>query len=160
MKTPKMGRPPTPADKAKSVLIGAKFSPKETEQIETAIEKNGEDKSKWLRKAALDAAHFWVNGEGWTIEDLHAKTVEFELVLPTGEALRGTGKFDVWKNGEGMLKIRIRSYDRKSTEYTKHELCIYIPQEGVKFIKRQPVGSTCDFSMFEPRFQKYVRGLE
>jgi hypothetical protein len=156
---PKMGRPPTPVEKAKTVLLGAKYDPREAKAITEAIAQSGLDKSKWLREAAIDAAHFWVNGEGWTIEDLHGKTVEFELVLPSGEALRGTGKFDVWQNGEGLLKIRIVTFDRKSTEYTKHELRIYIPQEGVRLIKRQPSGSTCDFSVFEPRFQKYVRGL-
>lgn len=154
----KMGRPPTPPEKAKSILIGAKFSPKENEQIESAISKGEKDKSKWLREAAIDAAHFWVNGEGWKLDDLHDKSVEFELVLPTEGPIRGTGKFDVWQNGEGLLKIRIRTLDRKSTEYTRHELCIYVPQAGVSLIKRQPAGATCDFSIFEPLFQKYVRG--
>ena len=72
--------------------------------------------------------------------------------------IRGTGTFDVWKNGEGLLKIRIVTYNRESTQYTKHELRIYVPQEGVKLIKRQPSGSPCGFSVFDPQFQRYVRG--
>ena len=154
----KMGRPKTPADQAKTVLLGAKYNPNEAKQIEDASEREKKDKSKWIREATIDAAHFWVNGDGWTLEDLHGKTVEFELVLPLEGAIRGTGTFDVWQNGGGLLKIRIITFDRKSTQYTKHELRIYVPQEGVKLIKRQPPGSTCEFSVFEPLFQKYVRG--
>ncbi len=162
MKT-KMGRPKTPTEQAKTVLLGAKYNPGEAGFIESASERDKKDKSKWIREATIDAAHFWVKGEGWTIDDLHGKTVEFELVLPphlpVSGPIRGTGTFDVWQNGEGLLKIRIRTFDRSSTEYTKHELCIYVPAEGVKLIKRQPPGSTCDFSLFEPLFQKFVRGL-
>jgi hypothetical protein len=160
----KPGRPNVPEDRAKSVLLGARFSPGEIKKVESAIAgAPGQDKSKWLRSAALEAAHYWVDGEGWKIADLHDKTVEFELFMPPDGPvegpIRGTGKFDVWQNGEGKLKIRIITHDRKSTEYVRHELCLYVPQEGVKLIKRQAAGTVCDFALFDPLFQKYVRGV-
>jgi hypothetical protein len=160
---PKTGRPKVPKNKAKEVLLGARFSEGEIKKIENAVAgEPTQNKSKWLRTAALEAAHYWVNGEGWTIDELHGKTVEFELFMPPDGPIegpiRGTGKFDVWQNGEGKLKIRIITHDRKSTEYEKHVLRLWVPQEGVRLIKRQPAGATCDFSIFDPLFQKYVQG--
>ena len=159
----KTGRPSVPDSKANSILLGARFSPGEIKKVESAVSASPErDKSKWLRTAALEAAHYWVDGQGWTAADLHGKTVEFELFMPPDGPLegpiRGTGTFDVWQNGEGQLKIRIITLDRKSTQYERHELRVYVPQAGVKLIKRQPAGATCEFSIFDPLFQKYVQG--
>jgi hypothetical protein len=160
----KIGRPNVPKDKAKEVLLGARFSQGEIRKIESAVaDAPKANKSKWLRTAALEAAHYWVDGEGWAIKDLHDKTVEFELFMPPEGPIegpiRGTGKFDVWQNGEGKLKIRIITFERTSTQYQRDMLRLYVPQEGVKLIKRQPAGATCEFSLFDPLFQKYVRGV-
>ena len=153
-----------PAAQAKTVLLGALFSPPEAKKVETVVAKSTEkDKSKWLRSAVLDAAEFWVDGEGWTIADLHGKTVEFAIVMPPGGAvegpIKGTGNFDVWQNGDGKLKIRIISWDKKSTQHTLHELRIYLPQQAVKLIKRQATGAPCDFLLVDPLFQKCVQAM-
>jgi hypothetical protein len=158
MKT-KMGRPKTPADKAKTVLLGAKYDPREAKAITEAIAQSGLDKSKWLREASLEATKEWVKSDKWSAEDLHGKTVEFEVVTILDGPIRGPGKFDVLQRGDGLMKIRMVSYDRASTQYTKNEIRVYIPQRGVEYIKRQPPGSTCEFSVFDPLFQKCVRGL-
>jgi hypothetical protein len=155
---PKIGRPKTSPEKAKSVLVGAKFSPQELKQIEAAVEQSGEDKSKWLRKAAIEATKEWIKLDQWSPKELHGKTVEFEVVLILEGPIRGTGTFDVLQRGDGLVKIRIVSYDRSSTEYTRNEIRVYVPQHGVACIKRQPKGATCDFSLFDPLFQKCVRG--
>ena len=157
MKT-KMGRPTLPKGKAKGAQVGVRFNAKEIKQVEKTAAEEQQDKAKWLRKVALEATQEWIKCNEWSVEDLHGKTVEFELFTILEGAIKGTGKFDIWKSGEGLVKIRIVTFDRKSTQYVRHELCIYVPQRGVQFIKRQPAGSKCDFSVIDPAVQKYVRG--
>lgn len=153
-----MGRPTTPAHKAKTVLLGAKYDPREAKAINEAISQSGLDKSKWLREASIEKTKEWVKCDKWSAKDLQDKTVEFEVITILEGNIRGTGKFDVIERGDGLMKIRMVSFDRASTEYTKHEIRVYIDQRGVEFIKKQPSGSTCEFSVFDPLFQKYVRG--
>lgn len=155
---PKMGRPKTPEEKAKTILIGAKFDPREAKAINEAIAQSGKDKSKWLREASLEATKEWVKCDKWSAEDLHGKTVEFEVVTILEGPIRGTGIFNVLQRGDGLMKIRIISNSRDTTQYRRSEISVYIPQRGIEFIKRQPPGSICEFSVFDPLFQKSVRG--
>ncbi len=53
---PKMGRPKLPKGETKGVLIGARFSPDEAKQVELAVEKLQQNKSKWVRNTLLIAA--------------------------------------------------------------------------------------------------------
>jgi hypothetical protein len=154
----KMGRPKLPQGESKHVQIGVRFKPREDAQLEKSADQEKLDKVAWLRQAAIEATKEWIKCEEWTMEDLHDKTVEFEVVLILEGPVKGTGTFDMWQRGDGLFKIRIISYDRKSTAYEKHELCIYVPQRGVKWIKRLPPGSRCDFSVIDPAFQRCVRG--
>jgi hypothetical protein len=155
---PKMGRPKTPKDKSKTILLGAKYDPREAKAITEAIAQSGIDKSKWLRRASIEATKEWVKNDKWPADELHGNTVEFEVVTILEGPIRGTGKFDVLQRGDGLMQIKIVSFDRSSTQYTRNEIRVHIPQSGIEYIKRQPPGSTCEFSVFDPLFQKCVRG--
>ena len=156
--TAKMGRPKLPEGESKDVQIGVRFKPKENEQLEKSAEEDKKDKVTWLRQAAIEATKEWVKCDEWSLEDLHGKTVKFAVVLILEGPVKGTGIFDVWQRGDGLFKIRIISFDRASTTYEKHELRIYLPQKGVKLIKRLAPGSECDFSVIDPAFQRYASG--
>lgn len=51
-----MGRPKLPKDRAKAVLIGARFSPPEANQVDQAVKLAGQGRSEWVRKTLLFAA--------------------------------------------------------------------------------------------------------
>lgn len=158
----KVGRPKIPEERAKRILLGAQYSPPEAKRIDTAVAASPEkDRSKWLRSATLEAAHYWVDGEGWTVADLHGKTVDFEVFMPPDGPvegpIKGRGKFDVWQNGEGKLKIRIVTHEKELTPFRQDIVRIWLPQEAVKLIKKQPDGAPSDFSISDPLFQKCVR---
>lgn len=53
---PKMGRPKLAKGEAKGVLIGARFSPDEAQQVVVAAKRANQDKSKWVRETLLSAA--------------------------------------------------------------------------------------------------------
>jgi hypothetical protein len=153
----KMGRPPLPQRKAKGIQVGLRVSPPVNRIIQQAAEKAEETKVEWLRNAAVEVAQFWVDGEGWTAADLDGKTVEFELAMPKGGILeglvKGKGKFEAWQNGIGKMKIRILVREGMNASGQYSVLRIYLPQEGVKLIKRQPTGSACEFSVLDPNYQ-------
>jgi hypothetical protein len=154
----KMGRPPLPEGRSKDIQVGARFNPAEGGAVEAKAIEHKVTKSEFVRRAAVEATKEWIQLDPWSLEDLHGKRVEFELVLDIEGPIKGTGRFDVWKNGEGLCKIVVRTYDDKSTDFETHELRIYVPQKGVEFIKKLPPGSACDFSVKDPLFEKYVQG--
>ena len=53
---PIMGRPRLPAEAKKRVVIGARFTPNESETIHGAIHRSGKSKPEWVRNALLSAA--------------------------------------------------------------------------------------------------------
>jgi hypothetical protein len=53
----KMGRPKLPDGTTKGVLIGARFSPNESEKVHQAIIKSGQNKSYWIRNILLSASN-------------------------------------------------------------------------------------------------------
>ncbi len=154
--TIKRGRPPLLGGKAKDEQIAVRFQPRASEVIGAKAALDNENKAGWIRRAAIEATHDWVHCNKWTVTDLHGKTVKFKLVLKIEGPIEGGGKFDVWQNGEGLFKIRIISYHKSSTFYKIDELRTYVPQEGVDLIKKLPAGASHDFSVVDPRFEKYV----
>ena len=52
----KMGRPALPKGETKDTLIGARFTPDETQAVNAAVKRSGQVKSAWIRKALLSAA--------------------------------------------------------------------------------------------------------
>jgi hypothetical protein len=108
----------------------------------------------------VEVAQFWVDGEGWTAADLDGKTVEFELAMPKGGVVeglvKGSGKFEAWQNGQGKMKIRIVVFEGINAAGEYSFLRLYVPQDGVRLIKRQPSGSAYEYSVFDPLFQKYT----
>jgi hypothetical protein len=52
----KMGRPTLPKGETKDTLIGARFTPDETRDVNAAVKRSGQVKSDWIRKALLSAA--------------------------------------------------------------------------------------------------------
>jgi len=55
MKT-KMGRPKLPKGEVKNILLGAKFAPHESREINAAVIRVNLGKSEWIRKTLLTAA--------------------------------------------------------------------------------------------------------
>jgi len=53
----KLGRPTLPKNTAKGVLIGARFSPGESERVHDAIKAAKQQKSEWIRITLLTAAN-------------------------------------------------------------------------------------------------------
>lgn len=53
----KIGRPTLPKNTAKGVLIGARFSPGESEDVHEAVKRAKVTKSAWIRSALLTAAY-------------------------------------------------------------------------------------------------------
>jgi len=52
-----MGRPKNPKGISKGVLIGTRFSPKESDDLHEAIKASRKDKSQWIRATLLNAAN-------------------------------------------------------------------------------------------------------
>jgi len=52
----KLGRPKLAKDKAKGVLVAARFSPEEVKAVERAIARARKNKSEWVRATLLRAA--------------------------------------------------------------------------------------------------------
>jgi len=50
----KVGRPPVPKRKSKTVLRGAMFAPEDVKSIDRVISESGQDKSKWFRAAVRE----------------------------------------------------------------------------------------------------------
>jgi hypothetical protein len=103
----RMGRPTIPKNEAKSQFCGAFFTPDELKFIERARQQTGLDKSKWLRRAAIDAAQpvVWVRTR-WKQIDLDGKPIEFRLSGPDYFAA-GIGTLVVRKNARGELSIQL-----------------------------------------------------
>jgi hypothetical protein len=100
----KLGRPTTPAGKAKTVLLAALFDRNEAAKINAQIVESGLDKSKWLRKVALNAARpVWILCEKWGAADLDRKTVEFKFTVEgTRDYVSGLGRFFVIPHRDGF----------------------------------------------------------
>ena len=52
----RVGRPKVGIKAAKAVFISARFSQAEAAKIDSAAEKSGQSRSKWIRNALLSAA--------------------------------------------------------------------------------------------------------
>jgi hypothetical protein len=52
----KVGRPKVPKSKSKTVLRGALFASTEVKSVDLAIDKSGQDKSKWIREKLIEAS--------------------------------------------------------------------------------------------------------
>lgn len=136
-----MGRPPTPKSKAKTILIGALVAPEEYKAIGKAIKESGQDKSKWLRKAAMDAARpVWIICDKWGAGDLSDKTVEFDFSSKDGKMLaRGWGYFFILPHRDGAkLAIEIHSPPPWGQR-------IFLSQSMANQIERHPSSSVADF---------------
>ncbi len=153
----KMGRPKLPKGESKDVQIGVRFKAREIDMVEKCASQEQTDKVRWLRQKSLEATQEWINCKPWLVENLHGKSVAFKLVTILEGPIVGKGKFDAWKRGDGLVKIRIITHPEESTTYASEELRVYIPQRGVQFIKKLPPGSATDFSVIDPAFDKYVR---
>jgi len=104
----KMGRPPLPKGKARSVQVGVRFTPEDDKAIEKALTKSGQTKADLVRDAAVAEARKpppWVRSK-WTYEDLNGKKVQFKLNSPRFQA-KGVGEFLVRRNPRGELAIEI-----------------------------------------------------
>ena len=140
----KLGRPKTPASRAKTVLMGALYDPQEARTINAQIREWGLDKSKWLRKVTLDAARpVWIICDRWGESDLQGKTVEFKIsVRGTRDYASGWGKFFVIKYRDGVkLAIQIHMLPP-----LYHRL--YLNQEAADCIERHPDSAVADFNCF------------
>jgi hypothetical protein len=52
----KRGRPKLAKNKAKGVLVAARFSPEEVKTVERAVARSRKNKSEWVRATLLTAA--------------------------------------------------------------------------------------------------------
>lgn len=53
----KLGRPKQPKGQFKGVLIGARFTPSEAQEVHQAIKESKKEKSQWIRNVMLSAAN-------------------------------------------------------------------------------------------------------
>jgi hypothetical protein len=86
----KVGRPSVPASKAKSVLLGARFSPSEAKKVESDAAKSDLDTSKWIRGKLLDLL------EQVSPDDLHKLWFRSRILTQDGQEL-----------SKGVIKLRV-----------------------------------------------------
>ena len=53
---PKIGRPKVAKHKLRGIIVNARLSPEESEEIQAAIKASPDNQSDWIRKALLSAA--------------------------------------------------------------------------------------------------------
>lgn len=140
----KLGRPRTPASKAKTVLLGALFDPQEAEVINAQIRESGLDKSKWLRKATLNAARpVWIICEKWGADDLRGKSVEFEFKCKRLVLAYGLGRFFVMDHRDGV-RLAIEIHGSPPIE----ALRFFLNKPQADAIARHADSKVSDFSCF------------
>jgi hypothetical protein len=147
----KMGRPTLPKGLSKDFQVGVRFNASDDKKIQKAIETSGAQKTKaqWIRDAARLLAEEWAKPDKWTARALHGKSVEFQLLIEPEGLVHGKGTFEAWERGDGMLKVRIKSLDRrKTTPFEKHEVEIHIPPDEVNLIEKAGAKSDCDFVFY------------
>ncbi|HZM05054.1 MAG TPA: hypothetical protein VFC44_18795 [Candidatus Saccharimonadales bacterium] len=88
--TNKVGRPTVPKSKAKTVLLGARFSPSEAKKVELDAANVEQDKSKWIRGRLLDLMN------EVSPADLHRLWFRARILTKDGQEL-----------SKGAIKLRI-----------------------------------------------------
>jgi len=106
----KIGRPPLPKGRAKSVQTGLRLSGEEDAIISRIAADAARKKVDWIRETILTAARpLWIVCEKWGKSDLHGKTVEFKLTAHEGRITAyGLGVFFVVPHRDGVrLAIQV-----------------------------------------------------
>jgi hypothetical protein len=132
------GRPEVPENKAKTIMRGAMFGPDEVKAVDKAIEQSGQDKSKWIRDAALEKAQRKIWGRSkFSKEELHDQLIDFELTSANG-VIGGTGRIGARQNPKGEIAVDIfidRQLD-KDGKWVGYR--IWIEGAGVSRIELNP----------------------
>jgi hypothetical protein len=145
----KMGRPKLPKNRARGVLVGARFSSPEAKTISRAAIKSDQGKSEWIRRTLLWAAQREdVKSDKWSAKDLDGQTVDFKMVELPNAFVRGTGKFLALQRGDGSMDLRIITRNRLEADPLAFN-DIPVSQRGVDLLERSPAGSECAFSLID-----------
>lgn len=113
----KVGRPKVSKQTAKAVLIGARFSGKESEEIERQAKETGQSKSTLLRSRALASRDVW--SSRWKAIDLDRETVEFWLLLDGSQYLHAHGQFLAKQRGDGSMSLSIEFHPKPNRTPSK-----------------------------------------
>jgi hypothetical protein len=145
----KLGRPPVPKDKAKTEFLGVFVDPQESQRIHRAIAESGMKKSDWTREALLTRARpLWLICKKWGADDLHGKTVEFNLEAKNGKNfIRGLGRFWVLKHKDG-IRLAIEIHATKLGITDSSDLRIFLDQKLAELIEKHSDRRVAEFRLF------------
>jgi hypothetical protein len=110
----KIGRPTTPTDKAKSVLVGAMFSPPEAQSTDREPTRMGQTKSQWLRDTINTEINQTPPPPKWFVSsrpikeliEMNGEKIEFTLSRP-GIKVREVGRLLIRQSSKGEVAIDI-----------------------------------------------------